>query len=177
MRKTGMKKGEMIMLKKLLLSTALGVCVSQTPVHADTGSWELHTSINRMTNEETITVYVESDDFRLEKALFFIRCDGRHTRVLLKFHTYNFVRISEFDIAKLFYRVDNNSIKSQLVDSRYGDRNVEFPNTDHAIEFAKNLFDKNTLLVDLESNHNMAFGFDISGLSEAIKPVRKACNW
>ncbi len=68
-------------------------------------------------------------------------------------------------------------MKSQLVISEYGNKSVEFPTDDHAIEFAKELLDRNILLVDMVYNGGMGFGFDISGLREAIKPVREACNW
>lgn len=175
MRKTGMKKGEMIMLKKLLLSTALGVCVSQTPVQADTGSWKSLISSDRMHDAEIITVYVESDSFRLEKSVLYVRCEIGINEFFMKFHTSDFDRTE--DLYELLYRLDGGPIKSQLFYSRYGNRHVKFPTIDHAIEFAKELFDRDILLVDVAYSGGMGFGFDVSGLREAIKPVREACNW
>ena len=166
------------MLKKLLFSTALGVCVSQTPAHADTSSWKSYNSVNRLTGVNSAEIWVESDNFRQVKARLIVQCFDYRTNLLVHFPTSNFVRYGKYRwLVSLLYRIDRNPIQRQTARSSLGSHYLILPTRNEAMELIIDLMDADKFLIDLESTPNMTFGFDVSGLREAIKPVREACNW
>ena len=92
------------------------------------------------------------------------------TEDLLKSHgDYEFVR----------YRIDKEQAKTiemKLIDTRIA---LYIGSSEQAISFIKEMFghDKMLLEIDRSGRGLTTLEFSIKGIEEAIKPLRKACNW
>ena len=164
------------MLKKLLLSTALGVCVSQTPVHA----WDYFAHTDKMNDNVRYIVYTKSTDYRARKAELAIICAEERSETNL-FIDFPGLWVKDYGGAwpsdKIIYRLDKD-IPQKINFGHIPEKGIMFLPVDWGLfEFIENMFDRDTLVIDIEYEKGMLYEFDISGLREAIKPIREACNW
>ena len=164
------------MLKKLLLSTALGVCVSQTPAYA----WDSHVSVKRMDDSVRFIVGVESINTRGRESRLYVTCREKTAKKNL-FIEFPYLYFTDYkdDLSKyeINYRLDSDSAQKIEFFQYPGSYYVFITPRLGSIDFIKNMFDKSRFLVAIQDERTRVYEFDISGLREAIKRIRKACNW
>ena len=93
-----------------------------------------------------------------------------YTDDLLESHgEYGFVR----------YRLDKGQAKKMKMKLGKSQRTIGIGSSEQAISFIKEMFrhDKMLLEIDRSGRGLTTLEFSINGLEEAIKPLRKACNW
>jgi type VI secretion system protein VasI len=112
-----------------------------------------------------------------ERARLWIACIEGDTVVWVSFGGKH---MADFDSwGTVTYRIDKARAFSTRMASSTDGRSLVFADPDTAIAFARGLFGANTLVVRATPFHELetTVGFPIAGLAEAIKPLRKACNW
>ncbi|WP_238366934.1 type VI secretion system-associated protein TagO [Mesobacterium pallidum] len=76
-------------------------------------------------------------------------------------------------------RVDQHQTRTQSMNVSTDNQALGLWNGGRSIPVIKSMFDSETLAVRLtpHSESPQEFAFNISGLEEAIKPLRQACHW
>ncbi|SNZ21721.1 type VI secretion system-associated protein TagO [Cohaesibacter gelatinilyticus] len=144
------------------------------------GHWKAISKRSKISGKPFEVIYVEANDgancsaIGSQPAYFAFKCDEGTPLVAL--HT-NCVMNDE-DYNEIQYRFDEDEVRAKYV-HRLPDMMGQYIRMNSAIEFAKEALGKKELVIRA-SDHRGAFmemDFNITGIEEAIEPVRKACNW
>lgn len=86
---------------------------------------------------------------------------------------------SHGDVGFVRYRLDKEQAKTIEMDLGETERVIGFWSKEQSIPFIKEMFghDKMLLAIDRSERGSTTLEFSIKGIEEAIKPLRKACNW
>jgi len=143
----------------------------------DKGKWVIRKDTSPIDDSEKVVLFVNSETPITNKfgktsaPTMFLRCLENKTEVYIDFDS--FIGTNRISVTT---RVDKEKAKKE----RWGassDHNAIFARNN--ISFIKNMLNKDKLLIQLTpygANTVMA-EFDISGIENAIKPLRKACGW
>lgn len=160
------------------LAKSLGVDKPVTNVEESSGEWHVQTKISPVDDSKNVTLVLEANEkipgklgVREVMPYLFIRCSENKTDAYIAWKRY--LGISS---TKVLTRID----KRKAVNSTWTlstDNEATFARK--AISFAKSLFDRDKLLVQVTpyGSSPVMTTFNVSGLRDSIKPLRKACHW
>lgn len=142
------------------------------------GAWKIHKEKSKLDDSQNVFIWVESPDnnkfgtnYKNKPAILHIKCAENKTALYVTYNGF----ISTHDVP-VITRIDNNKAQttewSVTTDHQGIWRNQPIP-------FIKSLIGKDKLLVEVTpySENPQMREFPITGLDEAIKPVREICRW
>lgn len=158
--------------------TATGIILGSLLAHsfADSGRWDERKSISPMDDSPTVVLSLESSDrigsgFKSERPTLVIRCQENQTTAYINWQT--FISVTDTEITT---RIDSDLAQSSLwsVSSNY-----KATLSPKSIPFIKSMLNKESLIVRVTpfNDNSYTVKFDITGLDNAIKPVRETCGW
>ena len=165
--------------KLKLRSDGLLELVGYTPIVQNTGSkgsWILNETTSPVTGAKTAVIFLIGGEgstkyLNIPPALY-IRCQDKQMDVFVNFAAY--IGSSNNTIS---YKIGSDAFKSERWAISDGGTALFYPANDQ--EFAQSLFNKTSFAVEVQSysNGKMTGIFDVSGVENAITPVRQACGW
>jgi len=159
------------------LAKSLGVDKPKTKISTGKGKWIVREDKSAI--DDTINVYLSISSnkpirsgYNTVRPTLYVRCAENKTNIFLTWNLYlgidETTMLTRFDKQKANTRSWSISTDNKAVFIRGSD-----------INFAKQLMKHDKLLTQITpySESPVMATFDIRGLSEAIKPLRKACRW
>ncbi len=142
--------------------------------------WRTYEKKSKLSGRTDVYMYTISSDTqpnsigRPETSNFGIRCMDNTTAVWIESPQY----VSQ-NWQKVKYAFNDGSIKLKSFNSAKGGDAIGLFNGKSSIPFVKSMFGKDKLVVQFSSykSAKIEYEFPITGLEEAIKLLRKACNW
>ncbi len=158
------------------LAKSLGVSGPKTRIEKGAGSWSVRVDKSPIDDSENVYMRVDSDNeigsgYRTKRPSLHIRCAENKTNVFVTWGMY-----LGLNSTRMLTRFDD---KKATTSSWYisTDNKAVFAKSD--IPLAKSMMKYSKVLMQItpHSESPVMATFDISGLTEAIKPLRKSCNW
>ncbi|MFW8564860.1 type VI secretion system-associated protein TagO [Orrella sp. 11846] len=111
------------------------------------------------------------------KPVLILRCMQNTTAAFIVFNGHHMADIQGY--GRVTFRVDKQKAFTQNTNASTDSKALGLWRGNRAIPFIKRLLDGKTLLVQATpfSESPITVTFDISGLNEAVKPLREACKW
>jgi type VI secretion system protein VasI len=153
--------------------------VGYTPIVQNTGNkgkWILKESTSPVTGAKTALIYVMGDNTSTKYIgtlpLLYIRCQDKQMDIFIDFAAY--LGSSNNMIS---YKIGADAFKSERWLASDSGTALFYPA--NVKDFSQSLFNKNSFAAEAQSysNGKMTGVFDISGVENAITPVRQACGW
>lgn len=153
-------------------------------VKVGTGNWLVRTETSEFEDTTNVYLMVTSDEgLRCrsygapKKATLYLRCLENTTSIYISTDCHlasGFQGYGQVD-----YRIDDKPSASRGFDASTNNRALGLWTGGSAIPFIKKLFGAKRLLVRFTPfNENpVTAKFDISGVEEAVRPLREACSW
>lgn len=146
-------------------------------------NWDVRVSQSKIDDSTTVVLIAESQESvpgrfnRLSKPSLILRCLENTTATYINFDGHHMADIQSY--GRVTFRVDKQKAFTQSMQASTDNRALGLWRGGSSIPFAKKLFGGSTLLIHATPFNESAvtFSVDISGLEEAIKPLRSACNW
>jgi len=156
------------------------ITASQTQL---TGKWQVRSEISPIDDSTKVFVSLTGNDGivnrfgQKENMSIYIACRENTTSLYIYFGG-NFMSDNQ-GAGRITYRVDNNTAKKKSFTESNNNEALGLWNGGSSIPFIKSLFGGNRLYVQATPYNENAISdfFSITGLEEAIKPLREACNW
>lgn len=159
------------------LATKTGIKKPEAKVVSALGKWNVREEKSPIDDSLNVHLFVTSNEtvrsgYSTVKPSLHIRCSENETNVFLNWGLYLGLEktkmLTRFDKEKATMSSWSISTNNEAVFVRGND-----------IEFAKKVMKHQKLLVKVTpfGENPIVATFDISGLSEAIKPLREACHW
>lgn len=147
---------------------------SSSPTRAgSTGKWRTDISTNPLDDSKTVVLILEAESpkMRRGKPTLFLRCQSNRTEMYINWST--FVTTGD---AWVTTRIGNNKATSGSWGTSTSNESTFAP---RAIATIREMMQATQLIAQVTPHgENPATAtFDISGLAEAIKPLRETCNW
>jgi len=159
------------------LSKSLGVDKPKITVSTGKGKWVVRKEQSLIDDSINVTVAVTAEDivqsgYNKVLPILIVRCAENKTEVFINWDLY-----LGMDKTKMLTRFDQEKANTKTWNLST-DNNAVFVKGSY-IEFAKKIMKHDKLLLQITPfNQNPVMAtFDIRGLSEAIKPLKKACHW
>ncbi|AMO78045.1 hypothetical protein PcP3B5_46530 [Pseudomonas citronellolis] len=154
-----------------------------SPVVAKVSKWDVSESSSKMDDSKTVSLHLESNEpiqrrfGGSESADIYIRCQEKSTSMYF-IYAGNFLSSIQ-GYGEVTYRVDDQKPVTREFEESTDNKALGLWNGGTAIPFIKRLFGKNLLTVRITpfNESPVTTQFQISGLEEAIKPLRAACGW
>jgi len=144
--------------------------------------WDFYTEKSKMDDSISYTIKLTTDN-RIngggndEKyGVIFIDC----SKIAMSIAFYAGGIVDEYDgISRVRYRLDKEQAKIMDMTTIKPNYIVGLWNEEKSVPFIKEMFGHDKMLVEVSryGRTSAEMEFSIKGLEEAIKPVRKACNW
>lgn len=160
------------------LAKKLGVDKPKQIVSVGKGKWVVSKETSAVDDSTNVTLYLEAKEmirgkYTHEKIrpVIVLRCSENTTNAYINWDTYLGI-----DNIKVLTRIDKKKAIKRNWSISTGNKATFAPKN---IAFIKSLFGHSKFLAELTpygDNPKMAT-FDIAGLKEAIKPLRKECGW
>ncbi|MBI1887715.1 MAG: type VI secretion protein [Nitrosomonadales bacterium] len=159
------------------LARSLGVDKPKSTIVQGSGKWKLTVNRSPIDDSENVYLAVEAEEivrsgYKTAKPMLYVRCAEKKTNVFLTWDLYLGLESTEmltrFDGAKATTDTWSISTDNSAVFVQGSD-----------IAFAKKMMVHEKLLAQVTpyGESPVMATFKIAGLSEAIKPLRKACGW
>lgn len=159
------------------LAKKLGVEKADTKVSTGTGKWIVRKETSPIDDSVNVYLSVLSNetvfsDYKEVKPSLYIRCAENKTSIFI-----NWMLYLGLDETRLLTRFDKEKAKTSTWSISTDNKAIFFRGND--IKYAKKLMQHEQLLTQITpyGESPVMATFDVSGLSEAIKPLRKACHW
>lgn len=156
-----------------------------TPNRVDKGAWQSNSETSALTDRTNVYLSVKSDEKVNcgwnrpgSRTQLYIVCHDNRTR--LYFHTNCHMTSGQHTtLGVVNYRLDKDPARKISMLESNDHRSLGLWRGSTAIPMIKRMFGKSRLLAQMTpyGENSFAVNFDITGLSSAIKPLRKACNW
>ncbi|MDP8249597.1 type VI secretion system-associated protein TagO [Pseudochrobactrum saccharolyticum] len=159
-----------------------------TPVTTNTtiknSPWVSSTETSKLTDDKNVVIFVESEDpincrwNRTDKASLVLRCHEKRT--LLHINTQCHMTSSEYDsYGDVTYRLDSEKAKTTSMTASTDNRALGLWTGGKSIPVIKQMIGKEKLVVRMVpyGESPITATFNITGLEEAIKPLRTECKW
>lgn len=152
--------------------------------HAAPTNWHVAIKKSPVDDSTTVILSTESKDFipgrhknRPSRPTLIVRCLENTTAAYINFDGHHMADIQNY--GRVTFRVDKQKAFTRSMDGSTDNRSLGLWGGGSAIPLIKKLIGGESLLIQATpySESSMTFTMDISGLDEAIKPLRKACNW
>jgi len=150
---------------------------------AELYSWRVTSSTSPI--DDSTNVYmrlISTNDIagrlgKLGPATMILRCTENTTAAIFRMNDLFLADLQSY--GNVIYRIDDEKAKTRRMRESTSNEALGLWRGATAIPFIKSLFGHNELLVQITPyNENpVRATFNISGIEEEIKPLRKACNW
>lgn len=146
------------------------------------GAWKVDTEVSRIDDKTNVFMRLESDDLirgRFSGAgpmVLNIMCRENTTDLSIYF---NGLHMSDYQYGTVTYRLDKDKAKQKRMVESTSNEHLGLWGGGNSIPFIKAMFGKSQLLIEATpyGENSVAASFNISGIGEAIEPLRKACHW
>lgn len=159
------------------LARSLGVDKPKTTTTKGKGEWSIRVEKSPIDDSKNVYLYVNSQEtvrsgYKVVRPSLFIRCAENTTNVFLNWELY-----LGLDSTQMLTRFDDAKATTDTWSISTDNKSVFVRGSD--ISFAKKMMKYNKMLVQITpyGENSVMTTFNIRGLSEAIKPLREACNW
>ncbi len=151
---------------------------------APKGDWQVRTEVSQLTDQTNVFLYVKSDETvncgwnRSDKVTLWVRCVENKTAII--FQTGCHMTSSKYNnYGDVTYRVDGQKARTVGFTESTNNRSLGLWRGGRSIPEIKRLFGGKTLIARMTpySENSFTATFNITGLEEAIGPLRKACHW
>lgn len=150
---------------------------------AQQSSWMVNTSTSPIDDSTSVYMRVSSKESitdrlgRPANADLWIRCNENTTSMIFKFAKHHMASLNQYGNVTL--RVDNQQARTMRMHESTDNQAIGLWNGGSSIPVIRQLFDHDTLTVRATpySESPITTQFPISGLKQAITPLREACNW
>lgn len=161
--------------------------VGRTPTAlpaASKGAWLVNSEKSALTDKTDVYLSVASDEIvdcgwnRGDKIRLFVRCLDNATSLIVA--TQCHMTSSGYnDYGDVTYRLDDEKARTVGMDASTNNRSLGLWNGGKSIPVIKQMFGKTKMIVKMTPYGENPFTatFTISGLEEAVKPLREACAW
>jgi len=156
---------------------------AKTVAQSKVSQWSLRSEKSDF--KDTTDVYLSTDSADAVACGFqgsqpitlFLRCTENTTALILTTHCH--VASGFYGYGKVEYRLDNQKAQKRNFDASTDNSSLGLWNGRAAISLIKSMLSAETLLVRFTPfNENpVSARFNISGLEQAIEPLRKSCKW
>ncbi|MEL0629960.1 type VI secretion system-associated protein TagO [Psychromonas aquatilis] len=163
-----------------LLSRKIGVASPKVSLHKSSGKWTKQEEVSPLDDSTNIYIGVSGNETilnRYNKRItpeLIIRCKENTTALTVWWGVY-----LGLDSTYVTYRIDNLKARKTKWSLSTKNEHIGKWSGNTSIPFIKKLFGKEKLLMQLTpyGENSVMTTFDISGIEEAIKPLRSKCNW
>lgn len=146
-------------------------------------NWVTSISQSKVDDSTTVILSAESQNIvsgrfnKTARPRLILRCMENATSAYINFDGLHMAEIQGY--GRVTFRVDKKKAVTKSTDVSTDNKALGFWSGGGAIPFIKSLFGGSELLVQATpfSDSAVTFSLDISGLEEAVQPLRKACNW
>lgn len=154
------------------------------PIATPAGKWEILQETSKITDQKTIVLSLPSDDLvncrwnRGERISLVIRC--LESKTVLYFATNCHMTSSEYNnYGNITYRLDSAPAETVSGDASTDNKALGLWRGGSAIPMIKKMFGKSMMIVRMMPYGESPFtaSFQISGLEQAIRPLRESCKW
>jgi type VI secretion system protein VasI len=159
------------------LAQSLGVEKPKTTTSRGSGKWSVRTDQSPIDDSLNVSVSVHSEEtvrsgYNIVSPSLFVRCAEKRTNVFLNWGLY-----LGLDSTRMLTRFDETPATTNTWSISTDNKAVFVRGSD--IAFAKKMMNHDKLLIQISpyGESPVMATFNISGLSEAIKPLREACSW
>lgn len=156
----------------------------QVKTEPSAGKWDVQSQTSKMTDDVDVFLTLNSDETidcgwnKGTKIDLVIRCMEKTTSVY--FATGCHMASSEYDrYGDIEYRLDSEKTRTVSADASTDNKALGLWSGGKSIPIIKQLISKSQMTVRMTpfSENSFTASFNIAGLEEAIKPLRKACGW
>lgn len=153
-------------------------------VRASAGKWSVITKESKLTDQTNVFLHVESDEAvncgwnKGEKISLVVRCVEDKTSLIIA--TGCHMTSSRYNsYGDVTYRLDDEKAKTASMVESTNNRSLGLWGGGKSIPVIKQMFGKSRMVVRATPYGESSFTatFDVSGLEEAIRPMREACHW
>lgn len=153
-------------------------------IAAPAGEWTVQSQTSKLTDRTNVYLGLSSDETincgwnRGDKITLVVRCHENTTSIY--FNTGCHMTSSEYDdYGTVRYRLDDDKARSFKGDVSTNNRSLGLWSGGRSIPVIKSMFGKKQMIVQMTpfSENPFTATFNISGLQEAVDPLRKACGW
>lgn len=155
-----------------------------TPAKDVAGKWQLRTTTSKLTDDKNITLFLASEETvncgwnRGDKIDLILRCQEKKTSMY--FNTGCHMTSSDYnDYGDVTYRLDSDKARKVGMAESTDNKALGLWSGGKSIPVIKQMLGKDEMVVRMTPYGQSPFTatFKITGLSEAIEPLRKECNW
>ncbi|AQS50748.1 hypothetical protein PAEH1_02780 [Paenalcaligenes hominis] len=148
-----------------------------------TGDWRVQIDQSPIDDSKTVVLVSKTKDTipgrfkEVSSPSLVLRCLRNTTSAYINFDGHHMADIQGY--GKITFRVDKNKAFSRNTDVSTDNKALGFWSGGTAIPFIKQLLGGETLLIQATpfSESPITFTIDISGIDEAVKPLRETCGW
>ncbi|RWR08500.1 type VI secretion system-associated protein TagO [Paenirhodobacter populi] len=160
--------------------------VSDVTKETGQGNWEVRTQTSVMNDQTDYFMRVESQDPIVcrsyagqERPALLLRCMENTTAILLSTSSCHLTSSEYNDYGDIQYRIDDLPARTKGFTESTSNDTLGLWSGGAAIPFIKSLFGHKQLIMRFTpfNESPKTVTFDISGIDEAVKPLRDACNW
>ncbi|WP_353223469.1 type VI secretion system-associated protein TagO [Salinisphaera sp. C84B14] len=159
------------------LAKSLGVDAPKQTVENSEGDWRVHTETSPIDDSTNVYLTVAATEavpgrFGQTRPTLWVRCLRNTTEVIVSWQLY-----LGLDETQMLTRLDKEKAETRTWSISTNNQSVFYRGND--IQFTKKLFQHKKLLVQITpyGENPVMTTFNIGGLEESIKPLRKACHW
>ena len=158
--------------------------VEEPTSNRDVGDWSVREDISSFDDSKTVVLHLESSDTVTDRfgggrrvPSLIVRCKENTTSLYIIAGGHYLADIQGYGTVD--YRVDDRPASEWSMEASTDNEALGLWTGRRAIPAVKNLFGGSSLSVRLTpfSESPLEFSFPITGLEEAIAPLRKACSW
>lgn len=159
------------------IAADMGVDEPSVSANESSGSWRSTTSTSPVDDSKTVLLLVDADEpipsrYGMVRPTLMVRCRQNRTTIFINWDTYLGI-----DSTSLLTRIDKEKARTRSWTISTNNKAAFYPAND--IGFIKSLYGHRKLLAQVTpyGENPVMSTFDITGLKQAIKPLRKACHW
>lgn len=159
--------------------------VERAPVDDPVQSeWNVRSDISRIDDSTNVFMNLQSSDsfrgrFRSGEAhaTMYIRCQENTTSLYIVMGGHHLADIQNY--GRVTYRIDSDPAQHRSFTSSTDSQALGLWSGGNSIPFIRQMFGADNVLVQITpfSESSITVDFPVSGLEEAIAPLREACNW
>lgn len=149
------------------------------------GAWTIRTEVSKLKDTEDVFLHVDSRESiecrfgRGGKVRLVVRCMENTTAALFVTPNCHMASSQYNDYGHVDYRVDDEKARTARMEESTDNKALGYWRGRKAIPFAKSMFGGSELIARMTpySESSFTVTFDITGLENAIKPLRASCQW
>lgn len=167
----------------IVISDGLRIVIVEPFVPDDIGKWEVTFEVSRMTDDQNVTLWLESNEAlrgprgRPAAARLLLRCTEKTTSIALAFEGLTVASAAGHGLVE--YRVDKGKMQRIEMSHNTSFEALGLWRSADALPFVRSLFAHDELLVRVTpvAGNPVIVSFPITRVEAAAVPLREACGW